>query len=192
MWIPITQSSLAGLDASSTLVQEQVGSRPLTLVLPRNSSGIGDVRLLSIPATLKQCRRMLTDLAVAYGTTAPHMNSYPSVRVVVERSFNRIAGVEVALSKMHAWVASVMQYRGIKLCHTMGVLLDLIIPGVCFSGVLGLLTACLCVSIALLSAAAFLSSHRPHTGTHIHTQSLSLHTCIMAAAAGIPVNVPDR
>jgi hypothetical protein len=53
------------LDGARWAVQERVGSRAVTLTLEplRLDPAVGDFRLLSIPATLKMCRAVLTEAA---------------------------------------------------------------------------------------------------------------------------------
>lgn len=55
---------------------------------------------------------------------------------VCEEYFRRDSGAVGALPRLLAWAASVVQYRSLALCHTMGTLLGLIAPGACCEGML--------------------------------------------------------
>jgi hypothetical protein len=48
---------------------------------------------------------------------------------VCEDYFRRDSGAMGSLPRLLAWAASVVQYRSLSLCHTMGILLGLIQPG---------------------------------------------------------------
>jgi hypothetical protein len=61
-------------------VEERVGSRAHAIVLSDLSS-VGDVRLLTIPATLKLCRRLIAELR-AVAVVRGRVDDFPPIMQV--------------------------------------------------------------------------------------------------------------
>jgi hypothetical protein len=52
-----------------------------------------------------------------------------SMLQVCEEYFRRESGAMGALQRLLAWAASVVQYRSLALCRSMGILIGLVTPG---------------------------------------------------------------
>ncbi len=141
---------VAGVVAGVAVVEERVGHRPPIPI----TGGVGDIRLLTIPATVRLCQRVIDELAQSFvlhdapflllGPTQPVV----SVMLQVQAAFVRDHGTDVALARMLSWIASVVEYRAVPVCGAVGILLGMIVPGA-FTALVSTLCRFACIVVAM-------------------------------------------